>query len=88
MPPDLNRLRSALHLCERALRRMAEYRLDPVLDQRLRNLGERKERLSPGEHEELMALIAFTQQRMLDKLEAEVALQGLQTACAELPRMP
>ena len=60
------------------------YRLDPALDQRLRHLGERKEWLSTAEHDELLALVAFTQQRTLEKLEAEAALQDLHSACAEL----
>ncbi len=82
MPAENGRLQAALRTCERALRRVADYRLDPALDQRLRELGERKEWLSRAEHEELLALIAFTQQRTLDKLEAEAALQELQNACA------
>jgi hypothetical protein len=84
MLTDTTRLQSAFRTCERALRRVADYRLDPVLDQRLRDLGERKEGLSSVEHDELLALVAFTQQRTLEKLEAEAALQDLQSACAEL----
>jgi hypothetical protein len=82
MPADPRRLQSALRTCERALRRVADYRLDPALDQRLRDLGERKEWLSQAEHDELLALVAFTQQRTLEKLDAEAALQELQSACA------
>jgi hypothetical protein len=82
MPDDNGRLQSALRTCERVLRRVADYRLDPALDQRLRDLGERKEWLSKAEHDELLALVAFTQQRTLEKLDAEAALQELQTACA------
>lgn len=84
MPSDAGRLRSVLQVCERTLRRVADYRLDPALDHRLRDLGERKEWLNAAEHEELLALVAFTQQRTLEKLEAEAALQDLQSACAEL----
>jgi hypothetical protein len=85
MPTDAKRLQSAFRTCERALRRVADYRLDPALDQRLRHLGERKEWLSKAEHDELLALVAFTQQRTLEKLEAEAALQELQSVCAQLP---
>ncbi len=85
MPTDTKRLQSAFRTCERALRRVADYRLDPALDQRLRDLGERKEWLSRDEHDELLALVAFTQQRTLEKLEAEAALQELQSVCAQLP---
>jgi hypothetical protein len=67
---------------------MADYHLDPALDQRLRDLGERKEWLSPAEREELLALVSFTQQRTLEKLEAVAVLQDLQTACAELAQTP
>jgi hypothetical protein len=72
-----------LQSCERALRRVADYRLDPALDQRLRDLGERNEWLSPAEHEELFAQVTFTQRRTVEKLEAEAALQDLQTVCGE-----
>jgi hypothetical protein len=88
MSDDASRLRSVLQTCERALRRVAEYRLDPALDQRLRDLGERKEWLSAAEHEELLAFVAFTQQRSLEKLEAEAALRDLQTARTELAQTP
>lgn len=84
MPTDPKRLQSAFRSCERALRRVADYRLDPALDRRLRDLGERKEWLNPAEHDELLALVAFTQQRTLDKLEAEAALEELQSARAQL----
>lgn len=73
--PDL---RSALEACRSALRRVAMDTMPPALDQRLRDLGERKEFLSPEEHAELLALVAFTQQRTLEKLEAELALRRLQ----------
>jgi hypothetical protein len=84
MLADPRRLQSAFQSCERALRRVADYRLDPALDQRLRDLGERKDLLSGAEHGELLALLAFTQQRTLEKLDAEAALQDLHNACAEL----
>ena len=38
-------------------RKLAEYELDPILDQRVRQLGEQKELLSQAEHEELLALV-------------------------------
>jgi hypothetical protein len=82
MSADNGRLQAALRTCERFLHRVADYRLDPALDQRLRDLGERKECLSKAEHDELLALVAFTQERTLEKLEAAAALQELQTACA------
>ena len=82
------KFQSALRASYRALRRVAGYVLDPVLDQRLRELGERKEFLSPDEHGELMALVAFTQQRSIEKLEAELALQHIEAACPDLASTP
>jgi hypothetical protein len=66
------------------LRRLAGYELDPRLEERLQDLEERKEFLKPGEHQELMALVAFAQQRTREKLEAAVALQRLQEVFPEL----
>jgi len=43
-------------------------------------LGERKEFLSQGEHEELLALIDFAHKRTIEKLEAQAALDRLRTA--------
>ena len=37
------RFEAALHLCVEALRRVAEYRLDDAVNDRMRQLGERKE---------------------------------------------
>jgi hypothetical protein len=46
--------------------------------------GERKEFLTPAEHAELMAWVTFTQQRTIEKLQAELALQRLLEAFPEL----
>jgi hypothetical protein len=81
-------LHAALVTCQAALRRIAGYVLDPALDELLRALGERKEFLSAAEHAELMALVAFTQRRTLEKLEAELALQRLHAAYPELAGEP
>jgi len=70
-------LQPALRAARRALRRLAGYTLEPALDERLRDLGERKESLGPEERAELLALVSFTQQRTLEKLEAELALRQL-----------
>lgn len=77
-------LQAALKRCRTALRRVAGYVLDPALDQRMLELGENKEFLNPSEYKELMALIAFTQARTLDKLEAELALRQLEAVCPDL----
>ena len=69
--------RSALETSVSALKRVAGYTLDPALDRRVLDLGERKESLTPAEHAELLAWVAFTQQLSLDKLKAELALRRL-----------
>ena len=66
-----------------ALRRAAGYALPPELDRRLLDLGERKDALTPDERAELLAWAAFTQQRSLDKLGAELALRRLAAADPE-----
>jgi hypothetical protein len=67
----------ALETCVRTLRRLADYQLDPALERILLELGERKEFLNPDEQAELMALVTFTQQRTIDRLEARLALERL-----------
>ncbi len=70
----------AIQACAVALRRMADYELDPSLHRRMQGLGERKEFLSQGEHAELLALIDFAHKRTIEKLEAQAALDRLRTA--------
>ena len=67
-----------------ALRRVASYALPPEFDRRALELGERKESLTADERAELLAWVAFTQQRSADKLEAEVALRRLTAVCPDL----
>lgn len=71
-----------------ALRRIADYALPPELDRRVLELGERKETLAPDERAELLAWIAFTQQRSAEKLQAEIALRRISAICPELPSHP
>ena len=71
---------SAIQACAVALRRLAEYELVPSLQSRLHALGERKEFLSQEEHEELLALVDFSHQRTIEKLEAQAALDRLRMA--------
>ncbi len=70
-------LHSAVEACAAALRKIVGYELEPSLQRRLQDLGERKEFLSADEHDELMAWVDFTRKRSLEALEAEVALQRL-----------
>jgi hypothetical protein len=71
-----------------ALRRVAAYTLPPELDRRLLELGERKESLTPDERAELLAWVAFTQQRSAEKAEAELALRRLTDVFPELASRP
>ena len=75
--------RAALASSVAALRRVAGYTLPPELDRRVLELGERKETLTEAERAELMAWVAFTQQRSVEKFEAEVALGRLTAACPD-----
>ncbi len=70
--------------CARALRPVAEYQLEPALDRRLHDLGERKEFLSPEEHAELIDLVAFSRKRSIEKLGACLALQRLHEIAPEV----
>ncbi len=73
---NVSRFQEALASCVAALRRMAGFELDPPLARRLQDLAEQKEEfLGPDAHEELLALVAFAEQRSIEKLEAQVALR-------------
>jgi hypothetical protein len=72
------RLATALDLCIRSLRVLAQYELDEPLQRRLSDLGERKEFLDSAEHEELVSLVSFTEKRTEEKLQAQLALRRLQ----------
>jgi len=74
----------ALRACRSALRRVANYQLDPELDRWMLEMGERKEFHNSSQHAELMSLVAFTQQRSLEKLEAQLALKRLESAYPDL----
>jgi hypothetical protein len=82
--PDEPAWQAALASSVAALRRLAGYTLPPELDRRVLELGERKESLTADERAELMAWVAFTQERSAEKLEAEVALRRLAAVCPEL----
>lgn len=74
-----SRVQAALRHGVRALKRVANYVLPPALDRRLQQLGENKEHLGAADHEELLALVTFTHERTIEKLQAELALRELQT---------
>jgi hypothetical protein len=70
-------LEEVLANCVAALRRVAEYRLPPAMDRRLLWLSENKESLSEGEREELLAAVEFSEDRTIEKLQAQAVLQQL-----------
>ena len=82
------RRQDALKTSVTMLRRTAGYVLPPELDRRILDLTERKETLTPEEKAELLAWVSFTQQRSLDKLSAELALDRLNGAFPELADCP
>jgi hypothetical protein len=75
---------AALRAWAAALRKVADYRLNPEIDSRLTELGEGKEFLDGPRHAELAALSAFARRRGLEKLEALAALRALTAAYPEL----
>jgi hypothetical protein len=81
--PDVT-LRSALALSRSALRRIADYELESGVANRLHELGERKEFLTEAEHQELLALVGFTERRTIEKLDSTAALTAIDRAC-EIP---
>ena len=79
MPP-LNAdqsLEEVLAGCVAVLRRVAESRLPAALDRRLLWLSENKGCLSEAEREELLAAVEFSEDRTVDKLQAQAVLQSL-----------
>jgi hypothetical protein len=83
-PPAEPAWQAALASSAAALRRVAGYTLPPELDRRVLDLGERKDTLTPDERAELLAWVAFTQQRSAEKLEAEAALRRLAAVSPDL----
>jgi hypothetical protein len=70
-------LEEVLSECVATLRRVAEYRLPPALDRRLLWLSENKEQLSEAEREELLAAVEFSEDRTIEKLQAQAVLRQL-----------
>ena len=76
--------RKALRACADALRVAADYRLPSSLQRKLRKALDEKERASPSAHRELLVLVEAAQERSLQKVKAQVALQQLLEAFPEL----
>jgi hypothetical protein len=62
------------------LSKLANYKPEARLQRRLDDLGARKEFLDTTEHDELLALVDFTQQRTIEALQARLALARLHEA--------
>lgn len=75
---------AALRSSATALRRTAAYRLPPELDRRILKLGERKVDLTDDERTELLAWIAFVQERSIERFASELALRRLTDAFPEI----
>lgn len=74
---EVSEFEAALGSGMKALSQIAEYELEDGIQERMRDLGERKDLLSESERNELTALLNFAQRRQIEKLEAEVALKQL-----------
>ena len=82
--PDNSTRRKALRACAKALRVAANYRLPTPLQRKLRKTLDDPERTSPAEHQQLLILVEVAQERSLQKVKAQVALQQLLQAFPEL----
>jgi hypothetical protein len=70
--------------CAVTLQRVANYRMPGAMDRRLLWLSENQESLTAPEREELLALVDFSEDRTVEKLEAKVLLQRLAEAWPQL----
>jgi hypothetical protein len=77
LTPDPGAVASVIENCVATLRRVAEYRLPPALDERLLWLSENKESLSQVERQELLALVEFADEKTAEKLQAQAALRRI-----------
>lgn len=72
--PDQGVVESVILDCAVTLRRVAEYRLPTAIDERLLWLSENKELLTEAEHQELLALVEFAEEKTVEKLQSQAAL--------------
>ena len=84
--PDTDLMSSAVLDCTTTLERVATYRLPSAIDHRLLWLSENKESLTAAEREELFALVEFADERTVEKLQAQAALQRMSQAFPWLAR--
>jgi hypothetical protein len=79
---------SALREGIEALRSLAEYKLPPMLQRRMHELGANKEFLSPDQHAELVELVEFSLDRSVEKTKAMQALKRLREIAPQLFEAP
>jgi hypothetical protein len=77
-------LYSALEDAVGVLRNVAEYRMEPEVDDRMHAIGENKEACSRKEREEHRELADFWRRRTLQKLQALNVLKRLHQVAPEL----
>lgn len=82
--PSTSTRRKALRACAEALRLASDYRLPTALQRKLRKALDEKEQVSPSQHRELLVLVEAAQERSLQKVKAQIALQQLLQAFPEL----
>jgi hypothetical protein len=75
---------SLIQECAATLQRVASYRMPAAMDRRLLWLSENKESLTQPEREEMLALVDFSEDRTVEKLQAKVLLQRLAEAWPQL----
>jgi hypothetical protein len=66
--------------CAAPLQKVAGYKLPSALDRRLLWLSENKETLTEADREELLALIDFSEDRTIEKLQAKIIVRRLADA--------
>jgi predicted ATPase len=72
---DSAKVEPLLRDCVAALQRVADYRLPRAVDERLLWLGENKELLTEAERAEFLALAEFSEERTLEKVQAQAVLK-------------
>ena len=79
-----SQVHSAVEACASALMRITDYELEPSLQNRRLDLGERKEHLIQAEYEELIALVDFTSKRTIESLGAKIALNRVNDTVSQI----
>jgi hypothetical protein len=75
---------SLIEECAATLQKVANYRMPVAMDRRLLWLSENRDSLTAPEREELLALVDFSEDRTVEKLEAKVLLRRLADAWPQL----